>query len=145
MVAKIETPAFIAFELCQEEWQGRRCMTAVTSDSISTYPRGFDCLTCGAPYMDEFGMVVRIHSKHGTHFYKAGLPPDDRVLDIIDDSSVSLVIPEPAVTSVHDLRADVLQLSTEHAGGVFRISENAFDALPIYDWCLLLSALDHLV
>jgi len=143
MVLKVETPAFIAFELCQEEWQGRRCMTAVTSDACSTYARGWSCLTCGAPYAAEFGMVVRIRGDNGVRFYKAGLPPDDRFRDIIVDIPEFADIPEPDVTPFDVSRTDVLQFSLEHAGGVFRISETVFESLPIYDWHPLMAALER--
>jgi hypothetical protein len=75
-------------------------------------------------------MVVRIRGDHGVRFYKAGLPPDDRFRYIIADLPESADIPEPDVTPCDVSRTDVLQLSIEHAGGVFRMSETVFDRCP---------------
>jgi len=90
-------------------------------------------------------MVVRICGERGVRFYKAGLPPDDRFRDIIADLPAYADVPEPDVTPGDVWRTDVLQLSREHAGGVFCISETVFESLRIYDWHPLMSALEHLL
>jgi len=144
MVRYADAPAFIAFYICQEEWHGSKCMTAVALHSSSTHG-GVVCLSCGASYMDEFGTLVRIHSDYGTRYYKAGPPPDYRYRDIIADLPVYVDVPDPDASPSDVLRTDVLQVSTQHSGGVFRVSENVFDLLPVYDWHPLMLAIEHLL
>ena len=145
MVRYYTAPSFLAFDICQNGWHGSKCMTAVALQSSSIH-YGSVCPVCGASYMDEFGTMIRIYSDdHGTRYYKAGSPSYYRYRDIIAALPVYVDVPDPDASPSDVMRNDLLHVSAQHSGGVFRVSEHVFDLLPVYDWLPLMSAIEHLL